>query len=300
MTDEERRIISDYVARVSGASAGGAPAAGNPQGNPWGGSVPATQARPPLPPVDPEADALIGQLFQQYPEARYRLTQTAFVQEAALVEMQNRIRQLEWERDQARSQAQQAQAAPAPRQGGGFLGGLFGGGQQRPAQPAYQPQPQGYAPPPQPQYPPGYNPQAFQQPQQQGPSFLGGALRTAAGVAGGLVVGNMLMNAFSHHGNQGQDASAAAAGGVGGGAPAAGLGGSPWQNPDAVAASQGWDAGGGAKGFDGPDKFAAAPAADVTPTSWDGGGGSYAPDDASGAGYDSGSDGGDYGSSNDC
>jgi len=293
MTDEERRIISDYVARVSGASAGGAPAPGNPQGNPWGGSVPATQARPPLPPVDPEADALIGQLFQQYPEARYRLTQTAFVQEAALVELQNRIRQLEWERDQARSQAQQAQAAPAPRQGGGFLGGLFGGGQQRPPQPANQPQPQGYAPPPQPQYPPGYNPQAFQQPQQQGPSFLGGALRTAAGVAGGLVVGNMLMNAFSHHG---QGASAAAAGGVAGGGPAeAGLGGSPWQNPDAVAASQGWDGGGGSKDFGAPDKFAPQPAyePDAPPPRWDGGGG-YAPDNGGG-------DGGDYGSSsNDC
>lgn len=292
MTDEERRIISDYMARVSGAAAGGAP----PAGNPWGGSVPATQARPPLPPVDPEADALIAQLLQQYPEARYRLTQTAFVQEAALVEAQNRIRQLEWERDQARSQTQQAQAAPAPRQGGGFLGGLFGGGQQRPAQPGNQPQ-QGNAPPPQPQYPPGYNPQAFQQPQQQGPSFLGGALRTAAGVAGGLVVGNMLMNAFSHHG---QDASAAA-GGLGGGHAAA-PGASPWSDPGSVAASQGWDAG-GSKDYDGPDKFAAAPAnqPDATPTSWDGGGGgSYAPDDASPS-YDSGSDGGDYGSSsNDC
>jgi hypothetical protein len=300
MTDEERRIIGDYVARVSGAGTGGAPAAGNPQGNPWGGSVPQTQARPPLPPVDPEADAFIGQLLQQYPEARYRLTQTAFVQEAALVEAQNRIRQLEWERDQARSQAQQAQAQPAaPRQGGGFLGGLFGGGQQRPAPgnmpPGYPPQQQGYAPQPQPQYPPGYNPQAFQQPQQQGPSFLGGALRTAAGVAGGMVVGNMLMNAFSHHG---QDASAAA-GGFGGG-QAAGLGGSPWQNPDAVAASQGWDGGGGPKDFGAPDKFAQQPAyqPDATPTSWDGGGGgSYAPDDGSGGG----GDGGDYGSSsNDC
>ena len=291
MTDEERRIISDYVARVSGAGAGGAPAAGNP----WGGSVPPTQARPPLPPVDPEADALIAQLFQQYPEARYRLTQTAFVQEAALVEAQNRIRQLEWERDQARSQAQ---AAPQQRQGGGFLGGLFGGGQQRPAQ--QPPAPQGYAPPPQPQYPPGYNPGAFQQqPQQQGPSFLGGALRTAAGVAGGVVVGNMLMNAFSHHG---QDATAAAAGGLGGTAPAAGLGGSPWSDPGAVAASQGWSGDGGAKDFGAPDKFAnAAPyQPDATPASWDGGGSSsYAPDDASPS-YDSGSDGGDYGSGNDC
>ncbi len=310
MTDEERRIISDYVARVSGAATAGAPAAGNP----WGGSVPQTQPRPALPPVDPEADAFIGQLFQQYPEARYRLTQTAFVQEAALVEAQNRIRQLEWERDQARSQAQAAQAAPAPRQGGGFLGGLFGGGQQRPAQgnipPGYAPPPQGYpqqgyAPPPQPQYPPGYNPQAFQPAPQQGPSFLGGALRTAAGVAGGVVVGNMLMNAFSHHG---QDASAAAAaGGFGGnfgGGGFGGAGGSPWQDPSQVAADQPWA--GPPKDFDEPDKFAAPPAyqPDATPTSWDGGGGSYAPDDGSGGsggGFDPGdSGGGDYGSGNDC
>ncbi len=315
MTDDERRIISEYVARVSGAGAG-------PQGgNPWGGSVPPTQARPPLPPVDPAADALIAQLFQQYPEARYRLTQTAFVQEAALVEAQNRIRQLEWERDQAQAQAQQAQmqaqqAQQAPRQGGGFLGGLFGGGgQQRPApQPAYQPQP-AYAPPPQPQYPPGYNPQAFQQPpqQQQGPSFLGGALRTAAGVAGGVVVGNMLMNAFSHHG---QDSHAAGAGGLGGlggfGAGAAGGAlppASPWSDPGQVAAAQGWDAG-GAKDYGGPDKFAPQSGyePDATPASWSqgGGGGGWQDDGSSSGGYDSGSgggDGGDYGSggsNNDC
>ena len=290
MTDDERRIISDYIARVSGAAA--APVA-MPWGGPGGGSVPATQARPPLPPVDPAADGLIAQLLQQYPEARYRLTQTAFVQEAALVEAQNRIRQLEWERDQARSQVQQAQQE-APRQGGGFLGGIFGGAGQR--QQPQQPQrpSQQNAGPPQPQYPPGYNPQAFaQQPQQQGPSFMGGALRTAAGVAGGLVVGNMLMNAFSHHG---QDASAAAgtsggAGGFGG----AGASASPWSDPGQVAASQGWDAGGG-KGFDGPDKFAEQSGAgsDATPTNWGGDSGSYQDDSsADSGGYDNGGGGND-------
>lgn len=34
---------------------------------------------------------------------------------------------------------------------------------------------------------------------QRAPSFLGGALQTAAGVAGGVVIGDMLMNMFSHH-----------------------------------------------------------------------------------------------------
>src|SRR4051794_37289334 len=52
MPDEERRIISQYGERIAGAAAPAAPA------SPWGGSVPSTQARPSLPPVDREADAL--------------------------------------------------------------------------------------------------------------------------------------------------------------------------------------------------------------------------------------------------
>ena len=154
--------------------------------SPWGGSsVPATQARPPLPPVDREADALITDLFTRYPEARYRLTQTAFVQEAALVEAQNRIRQLEWEVENAQTQAQAAQQSR-----GGLFGGMFGGGA--------RPQPP-MAPPPQPVYPPGYNPGMLQQ-GRGGSGFLGTALTTAAGVAGGMVLGNMLMGALSGHG----------------------------------------------------------------------------------------------------
>jgi len=40
MTDEERRIISDYVMRVAGAQQSAAPAASGP----WGGRVPQTGA----------------------------------------------------------------------------------------------------------------------------------------------------------------------------------------------------------------------------------------------------------------
>ena len=54
MTEEERRIITDYVTRVSGAEAQAARPA-----SPWGGSVPSTRAPSSLPPVDPEADRLI-------------------------------------------------------------------------------------------------------------------------------------------------------------------------------------------------------------------------------------------------
>ncbi len=121
MNDEERRIITQYVERVAGAAP--APAQASPWGSMGGGSVPATQTRPNLPPVDREADALIADLFGRYPEARYRITQTAFVQEAALVEAQNRIRQLEWEVENAKAQATQAQQSR-----GGLFGGMFGGG----------------------------------------------------------------------------------------------------------------------------------------------------------------------------
>ena len=186
MTNEERDIISQFIARV-----GGAPAA---SGFSQGGSVPTTQVAA-LPPVDRDADALIGQMFQRYPEAAYRMTQLAFVQEQGLIQAQNRVQQLEAQLAQAQRASQQQ--AQAPQGGGGFFSSLFGGGgQARPMPPPqYAPQPQ-YAPPP--QYAPGYQPGMFQR---SGSGFLGSALTTAAGVAGGMVAGNMLSNLLSgeHH-----------------------------------------------------------------------------------------------------
>ena len=122
MTNEERDIITQFVGRVGGAPGGG-------QTSPFGGSVPAT-AQPALPPVDPDADGLIRQMFQRYPEAPYRVTQLAFVQEHALAEAQNRIQRLEWELQQAKQAAQQApqqQPQQSSGSGSGFFGGLFGG-----------------------------------------------------------------------------------------------------------------------------------------------------------------------------
>ena len=76
-------------------------------------------------------------MFNRYPEARYRLTQLAFVQEHALAEAQNRLQQMEAALQQAQQAAQQA--AQQPQQGGGFFSGLFGGGQR--AAPPPQPGP---------------------------------------------------------------------------------------------------------------------------------------------------------------
>ncbi|MCW3475996.1 DUF2076 domain-containing protein [Limobrevibacterium gyesilva] len=210
MTNEERDLITRFIQRVGGAPAGG-----------FGGSVPGTAPTQPLPPVDRDADALIAELFSRYPEARYRITQMAFMQEHALAEAQNQINRLQWELQNARQAQAQAPAQPAQSPWGapaqpppqqpsrGLFGGLFGGGQQAapPQPPQPQNQPPQYAPPP-PQYAPGYQPGMFQR---QGSGFLGSALTTAAGVAGGMVAGHALMNLFSGgHGGGGFGTAAAA------------------------------------------------------------------------------------------
>ncbi len=70
-----------------------------------------------------------------------------------------------------------------------------------------------------PQYPPNMQPGMLGQ---SGTGFLGSALRTAAGVAGGVVAGNVLMDMFSGHGG-GMFGGGMGGGGMGGayGMPAA-------------------------------------------------------------------------------
>ena len=192
MTDEEREIISGFIARMAGQ-----PQAATP------GRPPATGG-PALPPVDPEADRLIQELFQRYPEARYRITQAAFVQEHALREAQNRIQELEWQVEAAQAEAQAQQNR-----------GLFGFG--APRRPALPPRPT--------PLPPGPGAQAVAANQGR-PGFLGGALATAAGVAGGILLGNALMSMFA-----GSGAAEAAT-------PDAAAADSPWTNPAAAAEKQ--------------------------------------------------------------
>ena len=214
MTNEERDIITRFIERISGAQ--GATGFSQAQGG------------QPLPPVDPEADRLIGELFAKYPEARYRLTQTAFVQEQALAQSTAAIQHLQ----QELSQVRQAGTAPQHSGGGGFFSGLFGGGRQSappPQQPPVwnqgaAPQPQYGAPPSQyPQYAPGYQPGMLGSGRS---GFLGSALTTAAGVAGGVVLGNALMNMFEGH--QGSAANMLP-----------GAGESPWGSPPAAGGTGG-------------------------------------------------------------
>jgi uncharacterized protein len=117
-------------------------------------------------PRDREAENLIGEQIAAQPAAPYYMAQTVIVQQQALEAAQARIEELE--------QGGQRQG------GGGFLGGLFGGGGQRPAV-------QGGV------GPWGQAPGGAM----GGGGFLAGAAQTAVGVAGGVVLGNMLGDLFS-------------------------------------------------------------------------------------------------------
>jgi hypothetical protein len=133
---------------------------------------------------DAEAEAFIRSRITAQPGAPYFMAQTIVVQEQALNGAQARIAQLE------------QQLASRPAGGGGFLSSLFGGGQ---SQPAARPQPMHAMPP---HMAPGMGGMA---PGRSG-GFLAGAAQTAMGVAGGVLLGNMIANAFG-----GDEANAAEA-----------------------------------------------------------------------------------------
>ena len=117
--------------------------------------------------------------------------------------------------------------------------------------------------------------------QRSGSGFLGSALTTAAGVAGGLVAGNALMNMFSPHTGLGGLAAPAA--------PA--VADSPWATPAAASPAEGAvDQG----AWGSPDPAAAPDPGYVDNGSWDtsGGGDASWTDPAGG-------DGGDHGAFND-
>jgi uncharacterized protein len=130
-------------------------------------------------PPDGQAAEFIRSQINQQPNAPYYMAQTIVVQEQALSAAQGRIQQLEQE------------LASRPAGGGGFLSGLFGGGQSRPQphQP-YQPQPMHGMPS---HMAPGMGGIA----PRGGGGFLAGAAQTAMGVAGGVLIGNMIADAFS-------------------------------------------------------------------------------------------------------
>jgi hypothetical protein len=143
-------------------------------------------------PRDVTAEALIRRYVESQPAAPYYMAQAIVAQQEALARAQERIQELE------RQQAQ--------RPAGGFLSGLFGG--ESASRPAASPTlrsssripttgqtsgsgPSGESAAGDPEPVPGRR-GAWGQPQGAGGSFLGGAMQTAMGVAGGVLIANAL------------------------------------------------------------------------------------------------------------
>lgn len=146
-------------------------------------------------PRDAQAEARIKEHLAQQPGAPYYMAQAILVQEAAVNQLNRQVQQLQAELRQAR-----AQPASAPAQGGGgFLSSIFGSGAREPTPP---PRPSSFSRQPGdgwrdgPSSPPPYSPPSGQAPAGRG--FLGGALQTAAGVAGGVLLAEGISSLFHH------------------------------------------------------------------------------------------------------
>ena len=175
-------------------------------------------------PRDPEAENYIAQRLREQPYAPYAMAQAVYVQEQSLLNLNEQVEALQAEVRELQARASQPQAQPAAS--GGFLSGIFGGA----------PQPRAGSVPSFPQrgrrsrnsrprpslHRPGTvrarlsqqwvsrawvsracrmgqpGPWQNQPPQApgRGGGFMASALTTAAGVAGGMMLGNVLTNAF--------------------------------------------------------------------------------------------------------
>ena len=134
-------------------------------------------------PRDPEAEAYIRDHVARQPAAPYLMAQATVMLEQALAAEQARTRDLE----------QQLRERPAA--GGGLFGGLFGGGAEPSARPGGSP----WSPQARPPVVPG-DPRvaAYANPHHRhGGGFMAGAMQTAVGVAGGMLLGSALGSMFA-------------------------------------------------------------------------------------------------------
>ncbi|MFK0384295.1 DUF2076 domain-containing protein [Agrobacterium sp. NPDC090273] len=158
-------------------------------------------------PRDREAETWIADQVRDQPDAPYYLAQAVIVQEKGLEAAAAHIRQLEERiRDLETGSADQHRGTQ-----GGFLSSIFGTSQQQTPPPAPQPAavyrndtagqtagPWGRANE-QPQAGGPWSGQTSGFGRSSGGSFLQGALGTAAGVAGGMLLANSLSGLFSNH-----------------------------------------------------------------------------------------------------
>ena len=156
-------------------------------------------------PRDAQAEARIKEHMTRQPAAGYYMTQSILVQEHALKSLDAQNKQQAQQIQQLQDELQRAKSsAPAPSSGGGFLSSIFGGGASRDSQPAQTPASGGgWREPTRPSFNQQPAPQQnYQQPPAAAPAgsgFLGGAMKTAAGVAGGVLLAEGISSLFHHN-----------------------------------------------------------------------------------------------------
>jgi hypothetical protein len=162
-------------------------------------------------PRDSEAEAFIAAAVRQLPFAPYLLAQSVIVQDETLKAASQRIEELE-------ARVRELESAAKPQPSSSFLGGIgksiLGSGTQQQPQPQQPPaqerspwtqmRQQQQDPMGQPQMgqyagQPMGQPMGQQMPQAGGGGFLKGALGTAAGVAGGMMLANSLSSMLGGH-----------------------------------------------------------------------------------------------------
>ncbi|KWV75141.1 MULTISPECIES: DUF2076 domain-containing protein [Pseudomonas] len=155
-------------------------------------------------PRDAQAEARIKEHMARQPAVGYYMTQSILVQEHALQSLDAQNKQQAQQIQQLQDELQRAKATqPAPASGGGFLSSIFGGGSREP-QPAPSNTGGGWREPARPAFGQPAPQQNYQPPQAlaaapAGSGFLGGAMKTAAGVAGGVLLAEGISSLFHHN-----------------------------------------------------------------------------------------------------
>ncbi|WP_338574954.1 DUF2076 domain-containing protein [Pseudomonas canadensis] len=162
-------------------------------------------------PRDAQAEARIKEHMTRQPAAGYYMTQSILVQEHALKSLDAQNKQQAQQIQQLQDELQRAKSAqPAPASSGGFLSSIFGGGGSRDQPPAQSAPPSsggGWREPARPGFSQPAPQQNYQQPAPAAPvgsGFLGGAMKTAAGVAGGVLLAEGISSLFNHNSQQPQ------------------------------------------------------------------------------------------------
>ena len=167
------------------------------------------QAETDAAPRDAQAEARIKDHLARQPAAGYFMTQAILVQEAALKSLDEQNKLLARQVEQLQAQLQSSTRPSTAPASSGFLSSIFGGSRAAPSTTAPAPsansgwrasgRPASGSAPAQQGFAGASAQSPFPAQQAVGGGFLGGALKTAAGVAGGVMLAQGISSLFQHH-----------------------------------------------------------------------------------------------------